>query len=312
MTRCVGLANVGDARKLALLREGWHEEFMARRKKTPETSRIARVSTVAYARKQKPGSSSDGDESAAETAPAPDAAAEAVAERAAPTAAAPAAPAAAAPSTPATPTAPATPAGPTAPAGSGLDAKFDVTDRSQPVPQMDLPADAPPPAPAASSPAAPKAAAPSAPSAAAARPRAQTADPHAKTLGMPVVAPVGSPPEMPDAPVPAGMSPRADAVEDPTHMPGPNEIPSGSPGDPAPAPGRVPPGDSRSLRRRDATTYEFALIYRRSTFVITRFGIVGTRGQWRVVEYPTSTAASHAYAKECSRFVSDGFSDYRD
>jgi predicted DNA-binding WGR domain protein len=95
-------------------------------------------------------------------------------------------------------------------------------------------------------------------------------------------------------------------------MPGPKEIPAGSPGDPAAPPGRVPPGDSRSLRRRDATTYEFALIYRRETFVITRFGVVGTRGQWRVVEYPTSAAASHAYAKECSRFVSDGFSDYRE
>jgi hypothetical protein len=129
---------------------------------------------------------------------------------------------------------------------------------------------------------------------------------------MPVVAPVGSPPAMPEAPVPAGLSPRADAVEDPTNMPGPREIPAGSPGDPAPAPGLVPRGDSRSLRRRDATTYEFALIYRRGTFIITRFGLVGTRGQWRVVEYPTSTAASHAYAKECSRFVSDGFSDYRD
>src|SRR5438045_1251400 len=82
-------------------------------------------------------------------------------------------------------------------------------------------------------------------------------------------------------PVPAGIAPRADAVEDPTNMPGPKEIPAGSPGDPAAAPGRVPPGDSRSLRRRDATTYEFALIYRRATFVITRFGLVGTRGQWR-------------------------------
>jgi len=173
------------------------------------------------------------------------------------------------------------------------------------------PADVAPPAP---SPAAPKAAAPvaAAPKAAAARPRGQTADPHAETLGMPVIAPVGSPPEMPTAPVPAGRSPSADAVEDPTHMPGPKDIPPGEPGDLAAAPGRVPPGDSRSLRRRDATTYEFALIYRRSTFVITRFGVVGTRGQWRVVEYPTSTSASHAYAKECSRFVSDGFSDYRD
>jgi hypothetical protein len=39
--------------------------------------------------------------------------------------------------------------------------------------------------------------------------------------------------------------------------------------------------------------------------------VIGTRGQWRVVEYPTVASASHAYAKECSRFVSEGFSDYR-
>jgi predicted DNA-binding WGR domain protein len=94
-------------------------------------------------------------------------------------------------------------------------------------------------------------------------------------------------------------------------MPGPHEIPPGSPDDPAPAPGHVPRGDSRSMRRR-TDRYEFALIYRLQTFIITRFGVVGTRGQWRVVEYPTSTSASHAYAKECSRFVSEGFSDYRD
>jgi predicted DNA-binding WGR domain protein len=64
--------------------------------------------------------------------------------------------------------------------------------------------------------------------------------------------------------------------------------------------------------RRRAERYEFALIYRSQTFVISRFGTVGTRGQWRVVEYPTSAAAGHAYAKECSRFVADGFSDYRE
>jgi predicted DNA-binding WGR domain protein len=57
---------------------------------------------------------------------------------------------------------------------------------------------------------------------------------------------------------------------------------------------------------------QFVLIYRVATHVICRFGKVGARGQWQVVEYPTSVAASHAYAKECSRFVSEGFSDYRD
>jgi hypothetical protein len=241
---------------------------MARRKKTPETSRIARVSTVAYARKQKSGSAGEG----------PDAGAEAE---------------------------------PEASAGTELDAKFDVTDRSQPVPTFPAEAAAPKAATPAE-PAAPKAVAPTEEAAPKAAAPTDASTQERATLTMPVAAKIGRPPEMPATPAPAGISPRADAVEDPTNMPGPREIPAGSPGDPAPAPGRVPPGDSRSLRRRDASTYEFALIYRRETFVITRFGVVGTRGQWRVVEYPTSVSASHAYAKECSRFVSDGFSDYRE
>jgi hypothetical protein len=128
--------------------------------------------------------------------------------------------------------------------------------------------------------------------------------PHV-TAAMPVPA-FGEPPEMPrtTAPPPLALG----TVENPAHMPGPREIPGGSPDDPAPAPGIVPPGDSRSLRRDG----EFALVYRVGTSVITRAGRIGTRGQWRVVEYPTSTAASNSYAKECSRFVSDGFSDYRE
>jgi hypothetical protein len=137
--------------------------------------------------------------------------------------------------------------------------------------------------------------------------RARTA-----TVSMPVQASIGAPPAMPqEAPAaPQPISGNIEAVEDPTHMPGPREIPEGRPEDPASPPGFVPRGDSRSMRRR-VDRYEFALIYRIQTFVISRVGAVGTRGQWRVVEYPTSTSASHAYAKECSRFVSEGFSDYR-
>lgn len=131
------------------------------------------------------------------------------------------------------------------------------------------------------------------------------------TVAMPAHASVGTPPEVPAVAPAAPARIDAGAVEEPTRMPGPREIPAGAPDDPAPPPGRVPRGDSRSLRKR-SDTYEFALIYRITTFVITRFGVVGTRGQWRVVEYPTSAAAGHAYAKECSRFVSEGFSDYRD
>ena len=93
-------------------------------------------------------------------------------------------------------------------------------------------------------------------------------------------------------------------------MPGPREIPSGGSADPARPPGLVPSGDSRSLRRAGPPA-EFALVYRMQTYVITRVGAVGQRGDWRVVEYPTSGAASHAYAKAVSRFVSEGFSDYR-
>lgn len=130
-----------------------------------------------------------------------------------------------------------------------------------------------------------------------------------ETVAMPVAAPVGAPPEMPKPTAPAPAEPvKAGTVEDPTNMPPPKGVPSsGNPTDPALPPGFVPPGDSRSLRRGD----EFALVYRQGTFVITRFGTVGQRGQWRVVEYPTSASASHSYAKECSRFVAEGFVDYR-
>jgi hypothetical protein len=124
-----------------------------------------------------------------------------------------------------------------------------------------------------------------------------------------VAAPIdelGRPPDMPRSTAPPPLV--LGSVEDPTHMPGPKEIPAGAPDDRAPPPGYVPPGDSRSLRRGN----EFALIYRVGTCVITRVGRIGTRGQWRVVEYPTYAFASSSYAKECSRFVSDGFSDYRE
>ena len=118
--------------------------------------------------------------------------------------------------------------------------------------------------------------------------------------------PFGRPPDMPGK---ENLPPLVlGDVENPAHMPGPLEIPGGNPDDPAPAPGQVPPGDSRSLRRDN----DFALIYRVGTCVISRTGRMGTRGQWRVVDYPTSSSAANSYAKECSRFVSEGFSDYRE
>ena len=127
------------------------------------------------------------------------------------------------------------------------------------------------------------------------------------TASMPIA--FGQPPEMPE-PTASGVI-KGGAVEDPTHMPGPREIPPGNPDDVASPPGLVPPGDSRSLRRR-GDQYEFALVYRVTNAVISRVGIVGTRGVWRVVEYPTVASAANAYAREASRFVTDGFSDYRE
>jgi len=117
-----------------------------------------------------------------------------------------------------------------------------------------------------------------------------------------------APPKISEATI--GAAVKVGSAEDPTRMPGPREIPAGNPEDPAAPPGHVPPGDSRSLRRR-TDRHEFVLIYRIQTHLISRVGEVGTRGQWRVVEYPTQASASHSYAKECSRFVSEGFSDYR-
>ena len=155
-----------------------------------------------------------------------------------------------------------------------------------------VPAAAAAPAPAAPTPAPVVVEAP-----AAEPPKADPVRASRETGVMTAATTVGAPPEVPKD------------VEDPTLMPGPSDVPTGgSPMDAARAPGRVPAGDSRSMRRGS----EFALIYRQGSAVITRFGTVGQRGQWRVVEYPTPSSASNAYAKECSRFVGEGFSDYRD
>ena len=119
---------------------------------------------------------------------------------------------------------------------------------------------------------------------------------RSETIAMPAELGVGTPPSLPGS------------VELPTNMPGPRDVPGGNVTDPVAPPGLVPPGDSRSLRKGN----EFALIYRQGSAVITRFGTVGERGQWRVVEYPTPASASNSYAKEVSRYVGDGFTDYRD
>jgi hypothetical protein len=265
-------------------------EGMASAKRTPRVSRISRGRTVAYARKQKstPGGEADGGEQPAATG-ADDAAAATGADNAA------------------------------AASGAGDDAAAAATSDAAAMGADGAPATsdaaATPPAEHAAPPAAASSGDPAAPSATAApadaTPPDEPIDPvraRVTTARMPAGATIGAPPAIPAA---ASTPSPADAVEDPTRMPGPREIPGGHPDDPASPPGRVPPGDSRSLRRR-VDRHEFALVYRVQTYVISRVGVVGTRGQWRVVEYPTPTMASHAYAKECSRFVSDGFSDYRE
>jgi hypothetical protein len=122
---------------------------------------------------------------------------------------------------------------------------------------------------------------------------------------------LGQPPAMPAprSPLPARVVTDTGFLipEDPTHMPHPRDLPTGVPTDPAQPPGIVPSGDSRSLRQ-GAT---FILVYRLGTYVITRTGDVGQRGVWRVVEYPTMLAASGAYARESSRWVDNGFVDFR-
>ena len=277
MTRRVGRPDFEGAVLLLATANAGTTEDMARSKATPERSKLARRLTTAFARRQRTDGEKDDDAPDEPAKPADVAAAKRGDAPAADVAAAkPAEPAAAAkPSD-----APAKPAEPAA-------AK---------------PGDAAAPAPAAPP---QRADEPSSDATPQPMPMIDTVRARTRTEAMGGEA-IGAPPEMPktSAPPPLALG----TVESPTHMPGPREIPGGRPEDPAPAPGAVPPGDSRSLRSGPT----FALIYRVGTYVISRFGTVGTRGQWRVVEYPTSASASHAYAKECSRFVSEGFSDYRD
>ena len=269
---------------------------MASAKRTPKVSRISRGRTVAYARKQKTppeGDGGDGGDDRDGTEDGGDEAVDPSANPAEPGAPEPGAaePGAAEPASalPAPVAIPPVPAPVVRAAGSGPAITPPAT--VEPAPAQ------PPSSAAATAPAAPAVPAVPAPL----RSRSDTVTMPMQTLG--------TPPAMPSdaaAPAPANVT----SAEDPTQMPGPLQIPGGNPGDPASPPGLVPKGDSRSLRRYTEGA-EFALIYRAQTFVITRVGLVGTRGVWRVVEYPTSAYASHAYAKECSRFVSEGFSDYR-
>lgn len=282
MTRCVGVGIDQVAANLLSTANAGTTESMGRSKRTPERSQLVRATTPAFSRRQRGGSGSE--DSNAPTASASEKTQTEI--------------------EPVEADAPIKPIKPTE--TTQIEIK-PIEDResieTQPM-QMrpdpkDLPAIEPPDPRAEPWPdATPQPMAPVEPS--------DFTRPRTATVAMPTAAQYGRPPEMPrtTAPPPLVLG----DVENPAHMPGPREVPSGDPGDPAPAPGSVPPGDSRSLRRDD----EFALIYRVGTCVISRTGRVGTRGQWRVVEYPTSAAAANSYAKECSRFVSEGFSDYRE
>jgi hypothetical protein len=275
MTRCVGrviarsalATRTGSAANLPSTPIAGTREKMARRKRTPERSTLVRGMTPAFSRRQrKDGGPSDVDKPASSPDEAQSVSTEVTATEGKPLTAASDAE-----------TQP-------IPVRSGSGEPPDIT---APDPRAEPWPDATPPPTAPVEPSEPS------------RPRTST-------VGMPVVADLGRPPEMPTTAAPPPLV--LGEVENPAHMPGPKQVPAGAPDDPAPAPGSVPPGDSRSLRRDG----EFALIYRVGTCVITRTGRLGTRGQWRVVEYPTSAVASTSYAKECSRFVTDGFSDYRE
>ncbi len=95
-------------------------------------------------------------------------------------------------------------------------------------------------------------------------------------------------------------------------LPSPEEIASdpGDPDAPAPPPGRVPGGDSRSLRRSVGDREEFVLVYRVKCAVIVRSGRVGVHGGWEVVAYPTPGAAGNGYARRCAKLCGDGFGDF--
>lgn len=120
-----------------------------------------------------------------------------------------------------------------------------------------------------------------------------------------------------EAPAPAGDSEASAGEQAVAAAPAfaellpPHRIESGDPDAPAPPPGQAPPGDSRSFRRYRGDVEEFVLIYRSSSFLITRAGQVGRQGKWSVVEYPTLGTAAHAYAQECSRLTAEGYRDLR-
>ena len=78
----------------------------------------------------------------------------------------------------------------------------------------------------------------------------------------------------------------------------------------APPPGPAPRGNVRSLRRiNEAGVEEFVLVFSKKTFLIRRIGVVGKRGRWELIDYPSPAMAAFAYARDCSDLTSQGFRD---
>jgi len=122
----------------------------------------------------------------------------------------------------------------------------------------------------------------------------------------PVLAAIGAPPFI-DAASEMTRPMIAEAVEP---LLAPDAIAPGDPDAPAPPPGRASPGDCRSLRRvQPGIPGAFALVYRHGTTLVSRKGPIGCAGEWRTVTYPTSWAASSAYAREVAWLVADGYAD---
>lgn len=119
--------------------------------------------------------------------------------------------------------------------------------------------------------------------------------PYRKTAALPVPVPVPLP-----APAP---TPEPDP---PAVLLAPTDIVPADPTAPDAPPGRVPPGDSRSLRHGDS----FALVYRHGISLISRTGRVGQHGSWKIIDYPSPLQAAAAYAAECSRLLALGYADH--
>ena len=126
-----------------------------------------------------------------------------------------------------------------------------------------------------------------------------------------------------EAPEPAAPAPAAAASAEQAPVPKanpeaefevllkPKNIQRWDPSAPASPPGKAPPGDSRSFRRRQEGVEEFVLIYRVGSVLIRRAGRVGVMGTWTVTEYPHIGSAAHAYAQQCSDLVHAGYRDLR-